>query len=95
MKQQTDGIVSFHVSINVTPAEMRDWKPERIKAFFAGVAMARRAAAGIEPGIAEQARERLASLVEYLHAEIGCNPLNESAESLRLMAVEEARKNIV
>ncbi len=32
------GIVGFHWSFRVTAAEMRDWEPARITAFFAGMA---------------------------------------------------------
>jgi hypothetical protein len=33
-----EGAVKLHISIKVDPREMRDWKPERIAAFFAGIA---------------------------------------------------------
>lgn len=37
-RHATEGGINFDVSINVSMAEMRDWTPERIASFFAGMA---------------------------------------------------------
>ena len=36
--QPTEGVVQFHISVKVDMAEFADWSPERITAFFAGIA---------------------------------------------------------
>jgi hypothetical protein len=36
--QPTEGVVQFHVSVKVDMAEFSDWSPDRITAFFAGIA---------------------------------------------------------
>jgi hypothetical protein len=37
-KPSSAGAMNFDISINVSMAEMRDWTPDRITAFFAGIA---------------------------------------------------------
>jgi hypothetical protein len=37
-KRTSDGGITYDVSINVSMAEMKDWTPDRITAFFAGIA---------------------------------------------------------
>ncbi len=44
----TEGTVQFHVSIRVSMAEMAGWTPERISAFFAGLAQVLAAKKGAE-----------------------------------------------
>lgn len=48
--QQPEGMLRFHVSVNVEMTEMRDWKPERITALFAGIAKVLAAKADVEQG---------------------------------------------
>ncbi len=38
MTVESDGLVRLHVDLSVTLAEMRTWRPERIAAFFDGLA---------------------------------------------------------
>jgi hypothetical protein len=44
----TEGTVQFHVSVRVDMAEMAGWQPERIAAFFAGIAQVLAAKGSIE-----------------------------------------------
>lgn len=44
----TEGVVQFHVSIRVTMAEMAGWSPDRITAFFGGLAKVLAAKKGTE-----------------------------------------------
>lgn len=44
----TEGVVQFHVSIRVTMQEMAGWSPDRIAAFFAGLAKVLAAKQGTE-----------------------------------------------
>ena len=44
----TEGVVQFHVSIRVTMQEMASWSPDRISAFFAGLAQVLAAKQGTE-----------------------------------------------
>jgi hypothetical protein len=44
----TEGVVQFHVSIRVTMQEMAGWSPDRISAFFAGLAQVLAAKQGTE-----------------------------------------------
>lgn len=44
----TSGALQFKVSVNVDMTEMRDWKPERISALFAGIAQVLAAKANVE-----------------------------------------------
>jgi hypothetical protein len=44
----TEGVVQFHVSIRVTMQEMASWSPDRISAFFAGLAQVLAAKHGAE-----------------------------------------------
>lgn len=37
-KRTSDGGITYDISINVSMAEMKDWTPDRITAFFAGIA---------------------------------------------------------
>jgi hypothetical protein len=46
--QPTEGVVQFHVSVKVEMAEFANWKPDRISAFFAGIAQVLAAKAAIE-----------------------------------------------
>jgi len=46
--QQPEGALTFHVSVRVEMSEMKDWRPERIAALFAGVAQVLAAKADIE-----------------------------------------------
>jgi hypothetical protein len=48
--QQTEGTVQFHVSVKVNMAEMEGWKPDRIAAFFGGIAQVLAAKGAIEEG---------------------------------------------
>ena len=45
-KQTTDGIIAFCVQIKIEATQMSTWEPERIKAFFDGLAQAKSAAEG-------------------------------------------------
>jgi hypothetical protein len=45
----TAGLVALHVSVKVSVEQMREWSPERIEAFFRGVAMVQAAARGEAP----------------------------------------------
>ncbi len=44
----TEGAVNFHVSVRVDMGEFANWKPERIAAFFTGIAQVLAAKANIE-----------------------------------------------
>jgi formylmethanofuran dehydrogenase subunit D len=46
--QSTEGAVHFNVSVRVEMAEFAGWKPERISAFFSGIAEVLAAKANIE-----------------------------------------------
>lgn len=46
--QPTEGVVQFHVSVKVEMAEFANWKPDRIAAFFAGIAQVLAAKAAVE-----------------------------------------------
>src|SRR5262249_40452892 len=48
--QPTEGVVQFHVSVKVEMAEFANWRPDRIAAFFAGIAQVLAAKAAIEQG---------------------------------------------
>jgi hypothetical protein len=50
--QPTEGTVQFHVSVSVDMAEFAGWKPERIAAFFNGIAQVLAAKGAIEKGSA-------------------------------------------
>jgi hypothetical protein len=47
-QQPAEGTVQFHVSVSVDMAEFSSWKPDRIAAFFSGMAAVLAAKAGIE-----------------------------------------------
>jgi len=47
-EQQGGDVVRFNIAVNVDLAEMRDWPPERIAAFFAGIAQVLAAKGGLE-----------------------------------------------
>jgi hypothetical protein len=51
--QHPGGGVQFHVNINVSMEELGSWKPERIAAFFAGMAKVLAAKSGLEQEVAE------------------------------------------
>lgn len=44
----TEGVVQFHVSVKVDMAEFAGWKPERIAAFFSGIAQVLAAKGNVE-----------------------------------------------
>lgn len=46
--QPTEGVVQFHVSVKVDMGEFATWKPDRISAFFAGIAQVLSAKAAVE-----------------------------------------------
>ena len=46
--QQPEGLVQFAVSVRVDMAELRGWRPERIAAFFAGIAQVLAAKGDVE-----------------------------------------------
>ncbi len=46
--QPTEGVVQFHVSVKVDMGEFATWRPERISAFFAGIAQVLSAKAAVE-----------------------------------------------
>lgn len=48
--QATQGIINFHVDVRVDMAEFSDWSPERITAFFGGVAQVLAAKSALEKG---------------------------------------------
>jgi hypothetical protein len=45
----TEGAVNFHVSVRVDMSEFANWKPDRIAAFFGGMAQVLAAKAKVEP----------------------------------------------
>jgi hypothetical protein len=51
--QAAEGAVQFHVSVKVDLAEFAGWKPERITAFFGGIAQVLAAKGALEKGTAE------------------------------------------
>ncbi|HEY4639911.1 MAG TPA: hypothetical protein VII75_01080 [Thermoanaerobaculia bacterium] len=51
--QAAEGAVQFHVSVKVDMAEFAGWKPERIAAFFAGIAQVLAAKGALEKGTAD------------------------------------------
>ncbi len=51
--QATQGAVQFHVSVKVDMAEFAGWAPDRIAAFFAGIAQVLAAKGAIEKGTSE------------------------------------------
>ena len=46
MSQTTEGVIALYVSIKVDVAALKDWSPERIEAFFSGIAQVRAAEHG-------------------------------------------------
>ena len=48
--QSTDGGVTFNVNVQVDMAEFATWRPERISAFFRGIAEVLAAKADVEKG---------------------------------------------
>lgn len=52
--QPTDGIVQFHVSVKVDMAEFSGWQPERITAFFGGIAQVLAAKGAIEKEVSSE-----------------------------------------
>jgi len=46
--QPTEGIVQFHVSVRVDMSEFAGWRPDRISAFFAGIAQVLAAKGNVE-----------------------------------------------
>ena len=50
--QAAEGIVHFHVEVRVDMAEFANWRPERISAFFSGIAQVLAAKAEVEGGSA-------------------------------------------
>jgi hypothetical protein len=46
--QPTEGVVQFHISVKVEMAEFSNWKPDRIAAFFGGIAQVLAAKAAVE-----------------------------------------------
>lgn len=51
--QPTQGVVQFHVSVKVDMSEFAGWSPERIAAFFGGIAQVLAAKGAIEKGVSE------------------------------------------
>jgi hypothetical protein len=51
--QAAQGAVQFHVSVKVDMAEFSGWQPDRIAAFFAGIAQVLAAKGAIEKGASE------------------------------------------
>jgi len=43
-----DGVVQFHISVKVDMNELKDWKADRIAAFFSGIAQVLAAKSGVE-----------------------------------------------
>lgn len=52
--QPTQGIVNFHVDVKLNMSEMADWSPDRITAFFKGIALVLSAKAGVEKGVSSE-----------------------------------------
>jgi hypothetical protein len=46
--QPTEGVVQFHVSVKVDMNEFASWRPDRITAFFGGIAAVLRAKGKVE-----------------------------------------------
>jgi len=46
--QQPEGALTFHISVRVEMSEMKEWRPDRIAALFAGVAQVLAAKADVE-----------------------------------------------
>jgi hypothetical protein len=51
--QHPEGILRFHVSVNVEMSELADWKPDRIAALFGGIAQVLAAKANVERDAAD------------------------------------------
>lgn len=51
--QPTEGVVQFHVSVKVDMKEFAGWDPQRITAFFGGIAQVLAAKGAIEKGVSE------------------------------------------
>lgn len=49
-KTTCDGVVALHISVSVASSQISQWEPERIAAFFAGLAAAENAARGVDEG---------------------------------------------
>lgn len=49
-EKQTEGAVQFHVDVRVDMDELEGWKPDRIAAFFNGIAAVLSAKRGVEQG---------------------------------------------
>lgn len=47
-QQPTEGVVQFHISVRVDMGEFSNWKPDRISAFFGGIAQVLAAKAAVE-----------------------------------------------
>jgi hypothetical protein len=47
----TEGIVQFHVSVRVDMGEFKGWAPERIAAFFGGIAQVLAAKGKVEESV--------------------------------------------
>jgi len=52
--QPTEGVVQFHVSVKVDMAEFAGWKPDRISAFFGGIARVLAAKSQLERDASEE-----------------------------------------
>jgi len=48
------GVVQFVVNVRVEMSEMRNWRPERIAAFFAGIAQVLAAKGSVEQEATDQ-----------------------------------------
>lgn len=51
--QMTEGIVQFHISVRVEMNQFANWRPDRIAAFFSGIAQVLAAKADVEKGGSE------------------------------------------
>lgn len=47
-QQPTEGVVQFHISVRVDMGEFANWRPDRIAAFFGGIATVLAAKAAVE-----------------------------------------------
>lgn len=45
---KVEGGIRFHIHCEITAQDMADWKPERIMAFFRGLAQMQAAVEGVE-----------------------------------------------
>jgi hypothetical protein len=52
--QAAEGVVQFHISVKVDMSEFAGWQPDRIAAFFGGIAQVLAAKGAVEKGAAEE-----------------------------------------